>query len=65
MTKRYDELTGLMIDDGPRSASYLVAHVENHELKWALAEFPTAAQAMRYQLREGVRAFTEIIKLWS
>jgi hypothetical protein len=65
MAKRYDELTGLMIDDSPRSASYLVAHVVNHELKWALAEFPTAAQAMRYQLREGVRAFTEIVKLWS
>ena len=65
MTKRYDELTGLMIDDGPRSASYLVAGVENGELRWALAEFQTRAEAMRFQLREGVRAVSEIVKIWA
>ena len=62
---RYDEITGLMIDDRPPEPFYLVAKVEGYELRYALAQFDTRAEAMRYQLREGVRAITEIVKLWA
>ena len=63
MTKHYDEITGLMIDDAPYPTTYLVAHVEGYNLRYALAEFTTKAEARRYQLREGVRAFTQIVTI--